>query len=92
VEKGKRLLLAQAGEMGWHLPPGTRIAHLGLTEKVYADMREIADRKIIADWVREAIDQMQRNAAMMRSIVGLKEEAVVQKERAEVCGRRPGRP
>ncbi|WP_405941336.1 hypothetical protein [Streptomyces sp. NBC_00207] len=42
TEKGRKLRPAQAGEMSWRLLPGMRIGDLGLTEKVYADMRDIA--------------------------------------------------
>lgn len=91
VEKGRKLTLAENGEMSWHLLPGTRIGDLALTEKVYADMKAIAEGTattdqclaVVADWVREDIATMQLNAATMRQAMGLKEEAVQQKERAE---------
>jgi DNA topoisomerase-3 len=92
VEKGRKLTLAEAGDMSWRLLPGTRIGDLALTEKVYADMKEIAagigptaeERlAVVAEWVREDIATMQRNAAAMRSELGLTEEAVVRKERAQ---------
>lgn len=92
VEKGRKLTLAEAGDMSWRLLPGTHIGDLALTEKVYADMKEIAAGAgataearlaVVADWVREDIATMQKNAATMRSELGLKEEAVVQKERAQ---------
>ncbi|MDH2390103.1 DNA topoisomerase [Streptomyces sp. HNM0663] len=81
TEKGRKLRLAQAGEMSWRLLPGTRIGDLGLTEKVYADMRDIAAGRataeerlaVVADWVREDIATMARNAASMRAELGLKE-------------------
>ncbi|MFC9755218.1 DNA topoisomerase [Streptomyces sp. NPDC056921] len=84
-EKGRKLTLAQAGEMSWRLLSGTRIGDLGLTEKVYADMRDIAagtttaeDRlAVVADWVREDIVTMTKNAASMRADLGLKEAQVV---------------
>jgi DNA topoisomerase-3 len=88
VEKGRRLTLALAGEMSWLLLPGTHIGDLSLTEKVYADMREVADGTAdpdrllarVADWVRADIQTMTRNAASMRSTLGLSEVSV---ERAE---------
>lgn len=92
VEKGRRLTLAKAGEMSWRLLPGTRIGDLSLTEKVYADMKEIAAGTgpsaeerlaLVAKWVREDIDTMAKNAATMRTELGLKEEAVARKERAQ---------
>ncbi|MFD9604711.1 DNA topoisomerase [Streptomyces sp. NPDC059970] len=83
-EKGRKLTLAQAGEMSWRLLPGTRIGDLGLTEKVYADMRDIAAGTataeerlaVVADWVREDIATMTKNAASMRAELGLKETQV----------------
>ena len=91
LEKGRKLTLAENGEMSWHLLPGTRIGDLALTEKVYADMKGIAEGTVtteeclavVADWVREDIATMQLNAATMRQAMGLKEEVVQQKERAE---------
>ncbi|MFE4332534.1 DNA topoisomerase [Streptomyces sp. NPDC056831] len=98
-EKGRKLTLAQAGEMSWRLLPGTRIGNLGLTEKVYADMRDIAAGTatagerlaVVADWVREDIATMTKNAASMRAELGLKEAQVA--ARAEgVWQSAPGGP
>ena len=91
IEKGRKLTLADAGTMSWLLLPGTHIGDLALTEKVYADMKDIAAGTataeerlaIVADWVREDINTMTKNAAAMRSTLGLKEEVVAQKERAK---------
>lgn len=91
IEKGRKLTLAEAGEMSWLLLPGTHIGDLALTEKVYADMKDIAAGTataeerlaIVADWVREDISVMTKNAASMRSTLGLKEEVLAQKERAK---------
>lgn len=91
VEQGRRLTLAQAGEMSWHLLPDTHIGDLGLTEKVYADMRAIAEGTgnrdellaVLADWVVEDIARMQTNAATMRSDMGLSHSPVSRKERCE---------
>ncbi|MER6519985.1 DNA topoisomerase [Streptomyces sp. NPDC001553] len=82
TEKGRKLRLAQAGEMSWRLLPGTHIGDLGLTEKVYADMRDIAAGTataeerlaVVADWVREDIATMAKNATIMRAELGLKEK------------------
>lgn len=84
IEKGRKLRLTQAGEMSCRLLPGTRIGDLGLTEKVYADMRDIAAGTataeerlaVVADWVREDIATMTKNAASMRAELGLKEQVV----------------
>ncbi|WP_030895377.1 DNA topoisomerase [Streptomyces sp. NRRL F-5053] len=91
VEKDKKLKLTRAGEMSWLLLPGTNIGNLALTEKVYADMRDIASGQataekcleVVADWVREDISTMQKNAVAMRAALGLKEQPVVRRERAE---------
>ncbi|MDQ1031241.1 DNA topoisomerase-3 [Streptomyces umbrinus] len=99
TEKGRKLRLAQAGEMSWRLLPGTRIGDLGLTEKVYADMRDIAAGTataeerlaVVADWVREDIATMTKNAASMRAELGLREQVVA--TRAEgVWQAAPGGP
>lgn len=79
VEKGKKLTLASAGEMSWLLLPGTRIGDLSLTEQIYADMRAVAEGSAdpdqlltrVADWVREDIEVMTRNADAMRATLGL---------------------
>ncbi|MDP9904562.1 type IA DNA topoisomerase [Arthrobacter bambusae] len=89
IDRRGKLTLAEAGTMSWMLLPGTHIGDLALTEKVYADMKDIAAGTataeerlaIVADWVREDIATMQKNATAMRSTLGLKEEAVAQKER-----------
>lgn len=101
VEKGRKLTLAEAGAMSWRLLPDTRIGDLALTEKVYADMKEIAAGTgptaeerlaVVADWVREDIETMKRNAQTMRSELGLKEEAVAPKERAQGTWTKTGKP
>lgn len=83
-EKGRKVTLADAGEMSWRLLPDTRIGDLSLTEQVYANMRDIADGKttaeeclkVVADWVREDIETMQRNAQQMRAAMGLAQTQV----------------
>lgn len=90
VDKRGKLTLAQSGEMSWLLLPNTHIGDLALTEKVYADMKNIAEGTaeadsclaVVAQWVREDIVTMTKNAAVMRAAMGLKEQAVVEKERA----------
>ncbi|MBK3582950.1 DNA topoisomerase I [Streptomyces sp. MBT57] len=82
TEKGRKLRLARAGEMSWRLLPGTHIGDLGLTEKVYADMRDIAAGMataeerlaVVADWVREDMATMAKNATSMRAELGLKKQ------------------
>ena len=73
IEKGRKLTLAPAGVVSWRLLPGTRIGDLTLTERVYADMRDIASGSataeerlaVVADWVRQDIATMTRNAAAL---------------------------
>lgn len=100
VEKGKKLTLATAGEMSWHLLPGTRIGDLSVTEKVYADMRAIAEGTtdaeqcltVVAEWVREDIVTMTKNREAMRTALGLTEQVVVDKELAEGVWSTTGQP
>lgn len=73
IETGRKLTLAPAGVVSWRLLPGTRIGDLTLTERVYADMRDIASGSataeerlaVVADWVRQDIATMTRNAAAL---------------------------
>lgn len=79
LEKGNKLTLASAGEMSWLLLPDTHIGDLSLTEKIYADMRAVAEGSAdpdqllarVADWVRKDIEVMTRNADAMRATLGL---------------------
>ncbi|QXV57532.1 type IA DNA topoisomerase [Amycolatopsis sp. TNS106] len=81
VERGHKLHLADAGEMSWHLLPGTKIGDLTMTEKVHADMRDIAAGRataderleVVADWVVQDMATMQKNATTMRSALGLRQ-------------------
>lgn len=90
VEKGTKLSLAEAGELSWRLLPGTHIGDLGLTEKVYADMRRIAAGEAtaedclaeIAQLVRDDLAAMTTNATTMRSALGLSHTPIVQVARA----------
>lgn len=98
VEKGRKLTLAMAGEMSWLLLPGTHIGDLSLTEKIYADMRDVAsgtadpDRLLaqVAGWVRADIQTMTQNAASMRSALGLAEVSAGRTEGTWDAA--PGRP
>ncbi|GAA3137889.1 DNA topoisomerase-3 [Kribbella aluminosa] len=90
VERSRKLTLADAGQLSWLLLPGTRIGSLDLTEKIYADMRDIAAGSataeerlaVVADWVREDIAQMEKNAAAIEAKLGPQGTAVTHKERA----------
>lgn len=85
VDKKGKLTLAEAGDMSWRLLPGTRIGDLALTEKVYDDMKQIAEGqataeeclRVVADWVREDIATMTKNADAMRADLGLAKQAPV---------------
>ena len=83
IDKRGKLTLADAGDMNWRLLPGTHIGNLALTEKVYADMKAVAEGTlqpeaslgVVADWVREDIETMTKNADAMRSELGLEKRA-----------------
>jgi len=89
-EQKGRIALTEFGEMGYRLLPGTRIGDLGMTEHVYQEMREVAAGTkttddvigVVASWVTQDIQTMQRNAAAMRGELGLT-QAVLQKEKVE---------
>jgi DNA topoisomerase-3 len=93
VEKGRKVAFAPAGLVSWRLLQGTHIGDLALTEKVYADMREIAagtstadDRlAVVARLVREDIATMSANAAAL----GRAKDAAP--EREKVSGEWAGR-
>jgi DNA topoisomerase-3 len=86
-----KITLTEFGDMGFRLLPDTRIGDLGVTEHVYAQMREVAAGTksvdevigVVGTWVSQDIATMQRNATTMRSDLGLTEQVVQQKERAE---------
>lgn len=91
-DKRGKITMTEHGDMSYRLLPGTRIGDLGLTEQVYATMRDIAAGKttaaaalvVVADWVREDIKTMQRNAVSMRKDLGLSEQTQTQqKEKTE---------
>lgn len=82
VEKRGKITMTEFGEMSYRILPGTRIGDLSVTEQVFATMKRIAAGETtmeaelahVADWVREDIDTMQRNAANMRKELGLSEQ------------------
>lgn len=83
---GRRVTLADAELISWQLLHGTHIGNLDLTEKVYADMRDIAagtataEERLtaVAGWVREDITTMTQNATAL----GRAEGAPAPKEQA----------
>ena len=83
-ETGRKLTLAEFGELSWLLLPDTHIADLGLTERIYAEMRDVAAGVAVsddllanvADWVRDDLATMAKNADAMRSTKGLSKMAL----------------
>lgn len=81
VEKRGKVTFTEFGEMGYRLLPGTNIGDLGMTERVFATMKEIAagtkqaDTELakIAGWVREDIETMRANGVQMRKELNLEE-------------------
>ena len=88
LEKRGKITMTEFGDMSHRLLPGTRIGDLSITEQVYATMRRIADGTttseaelpIVAQWVRDDIDTMQRNAASMREELGLSTQTQTQQK------------
>lgn len=78
-ESRGKITMTDNGEMSYRLLPGTRIGDLGITEQVYGIMRAIAEGKttaekelpVVAQWVKEDIVTIQRNAVEMRKELGL---------------------
>lgn len=81
AETRGKITMSEFGDMSFRLLPDTHIGDLGMTEHVYAEMREIAAGrrsadealKIVAEWVTADIETMQRNAGSMRQELGLSE-------------------
>lgn len=90
IEKRGKITMTEFGDMSYRLLPGTRIGDLSVTEQVFSTMKAIAEGRTtmeaelahVADWVREDIETMQRNAAHMRKELGLSEQKQM-KEKAE---------
>lgn len=86
VEKRGKITMAPAGDMSYRILPGTRIGDLSVTEKVYADMKDVVAGKttsaqalaVVADWVRDDITTMQANGVQMRKELGLSEHKQVE--------------
>ena len=82
-----KITMAECGEMGYLLLPGTYIGDLGVTEFVQGEMKAVAagtktaDQAlaIVADWVAKDIKVMQANAVSMKKQLGVTD--VVVKER-----------
>lgn len=85
-----KITMSEFGEMSYRLLPNTRIGDLKLTEWLYSAMRAVAEGRttgdaalaVVAGWVREDIETMRRNAAVMRKELGLSEvQKAPQKEK-----------
>lgn len=82
AETRGRITMTEVGEISYRMLPGTRIGDLSVTEQVFATMDRIAARQTtaaaelpqVADWVREDIETMGRNALSMRKELGLSEQ------------------
>lgn len=78
VDKRGRVTLSEYGEMSYRLLPGTHIGDLKLTERVQAQMRDIADGKLrpedclreIQDMIRDDVVTMAANGRAMREELG----------------------
>lgn len=89
-ESRGKLTMTDYGQMSFRILDGTRIGDLSVTEHVYAQMREIEEGTqdadtalaVVAEWVREDLETMQRNAVQMRKDMGLS-EAKPMKEKYE---------
>jgi len=82
-----KITMAECGEMGYRLLPGTYIGDLGVTEFVQGEMKAVAAGQktadqalaIVADWVAKDIRVMQSNAVSMKKELGVTD--VVAKEK-----------
>lgn len=79
AESGRKLVLAEAGSMSWYLLANTHIGDLGTTERVYEQMRQVAEGTLdseaalagVAQLVEQDIVTMQANAAQMAQSLNL---------------------
>lgn len=91
-----KITMAESGEMGYLLLPGTYIGDLGVTEFVQGEMKAVAagtksaDQAlaIVADWVAKDIKVMQANAVSMKKQLGVTD--VVAREKFTGFWRRTG--
>lgn len=91
VDLRGKITMAEAGEISYRLLPGTRIGDLGVTEYIYQKMREIAagttttekELAIVAQWVREDIETMRKNAVSVRKELGMSEKTATQGQSKE---------
>lgn len=76
--KGK-ISMTQCGDMSYHILPGTNIGSLEITERLYSEMRDVAEGKRdpetclhdIQRMIREDIKIMQENGKAMRKELGI---------------------
>lgn len=92
---GKKTVLGDPGRMSYLLLPGTHIGDLALTERIYANMRDIEAGKLegrealksVAKWVTEDMEIMRRNAVAMRKELNMSEQIQVEYVTGEFEGR-----
>ncbi|MFJ2662606.1 DNA topoisomerase [Arthrobacter koreensis] len=97
-EKRGKITMAECGEMGYRLLPGTHIGDLSVTEFVQGEMKAVAAGtktaddalRIVADWVIEDITVMQANAVTMRKELGMTTAPVQTREKFEGCFKKTG--
>jgi DNA topoisomerase-3 len=82
-----KITMAECGEMGYLLLPGTHIGDLGVTEFVQGEMKAVAagtktaDQAlaVVAGWVTEDLSVMQANAVSMKKELGVTDVVVREK-------------
>lgn len=90
IDDDNGLRLAPPGEISWRLLPGTKIGDLDLTERIYAEMKEVGAGSLdvregllrVADYVRADIAQMEINAKELAANLGVTLSSTVGKEKA----------
>lgn len=91
VDKKGKITMAACGEMSYRLLPGTHIGDLKITERVEAQMKDIAAGKAnpdaclreIQQMVRDDMETMKANGMAMRKEMGISMSESVQKEKYE---------
>ena len=88
TESGGKIGLTKCGQMSYRLLEGTHIGDVGLTERVQAQMRDVAAGRAnesdclaeVADLVRDDIEVMRANGVTMRKELGVENQI---REKAE---------
>ena len=84
-----KISMTTYGDMGYGLLPGTHIGDLALTEKVFGEMKEVAEGKLLPEdglhriqsLILDDIPVMRKNGEEMRRRLGVKIAVQQQKER-----------